>query len=895
MLTERSQLEQAIAHLESQRASLGDAVVDASIATLYAKLVAINQHQNTVAPTRMIGRDAELQQLLDVLHTTLEMQESYLVTITGEPGIGKSRLICEYCQWLERLPEPLTILQAWADQRVSDLPYVLLMGLLASACQITENDPVDLVRSKLEQGISDVLGAGSIEKAHFIGHLLGFDFSTSPYLQPIQNDFQQIHSRAIRYAIQYFAALAATHPVICLLEDIHWADESSLNFLIQALGEIQAAPLLIVCTTRCRFFERHPDWEQGLPRFMHMRLQALDERNSRLLVGELVQSTVRLPIVIRDLIVNQSGGNPYYIEELVKMLITDGTVQLDPHYWQLESGQIRNIRIPATITEVLYARLEALDPPERMVLECAAVVGRVFWAGAVARLSTSNVSGATQTELLLDQVFVMLQRYGLILEDQHAILGDEQAYQFKHTLLHELVYTSIPEPERARYHAQVAAWLIEQLGERSGGHARLIAEHYERAGESATAAVWLERAGKQAQNAYAQEAAMSCYHKALALLPDKAAHNPLRITLYNGLGRTLGAQAQYAKAAVAFETMRNIAALVGDVPAQVQALFCLSWSMANQGDPQAALKYATQAEDVARAEGSQQDQALALYAKGWSCIRLGDITVARAIGEEAVALSRKLNTPLELARSLDLLGAAEQYHGEYVQAVNHQQEALSIFRHLGDLTSTAMTLNNIATNFRNRGDYQTTITFFKEALATAREAELRLVEVFAFVGLARARAELGDYAGAEKDLERAFTLAGSSQLTKFATFYYTQALVCLGRRRFEEGFAAAQQSLDMARRVTNKNDIGTAWRVMGMAMAHLSEHAGAATCFAESERMFRILGLASERARTLREWACYALQSGDKERGQAMWQEAYALFAQLGMDLEVARMDAQSP
>jgi tetratricopeptide (TPR) repeat protein len=595
------------------------------------------------------------------------------------------------------------------------------------------------------------------------------------------------------------------------------------------------------------------------------------------------------------LIVNQAGGNPYYIEELVKMLIADGAVQLDPQHWQLDSGQIKNIRIPATLTEVLRVRLEALTQPERMALDRAAVVGRVFWVGAVARLSAITDVGATKKELSFEQVFAALQRRGLIVEEQHAAFGGEQAFQFKHALLHELVYTSIPYPERARYHAQVAAWLIECVSERSGEHARLIAEHYERAGAPVAAAEWFERAGKQAQNAYVQEVAMSCYRKALALLPEKAAHNPLRVTLYKGLGQALSSQAQFVKAAVAFETQRSIAAIVGDVPAQVQALVGLSWSTANQGNPQAALEYATQALELACAEGDQQNQVLALYAKGWSCIRLGEIVAARAIGEEAVALSRKLNTPLELARSLDLLGAAEQTQGQYAQAANHQQEALTLFRSLGDLTSTAMALNNLAVNFRNRGDYNTTIAFFKEALTTSREAELRFIEVFARVGLARARAELGDYIGAEKDLDHGFILAESSQLARFATFYYTQALICLGQHRYEEALTAAQQSLDAARRVANNYDTGAAWRIMGMAMAHLSEHAGAATCFAESEQVFRTIGLFSEIARTLREWACYELQRGNQERGQAMRQDAYALFARLGMDLELARTDDPFP
>ncbi len=885
MATEQTQLEQAITHLETQRASLGDAVVNATIATLREKLAVLRRRDGAGLAARMIGRDAELQLVLDALYAIMEDRGTHLVTIVGEPGIGKSRLVQEFGQWLQRLPEPLAIFRAWADQRTHALPYTMVRALLASGFQIQESDSAALAREKLERGVVAALGADAMEKAHFLGYLIGLDYSESPYLRGILDDARQIRDRAVHYAAQLFAALSEQNPVVLIMEDLHWADESSLGFLDHLAQGGPGTAVLIVGTARRYFFDQRPGWGKGRAPHTRLDLQALAEPDSRLLVAAMLRNVGRLPVGLRDLIVSRSEGNPFYIEELIKMLIADGVITIGPDRWQVQLGRLESLRVPRTLTEVMLARLEVLSPLERNALEGAAVVGRVFWASAVAQLVGSVLTADTGS------IFDILRHKGLVVEQTPSAFFGEREYRFKHALLHEVVYAHIPEQVRQQYHAQVAVWLRLWSGERAGAYAGLIAEHYERAGAAQPAAEWYARAARQAHDTYATEAAISYYRKALALLPGDAGRAQERIALYQGLGVMLDLRARLAEALSAFTEMRKAAEAIGDSEAAAQAWCRLSGVQEHLGNPQAVLESVERAEQLARSAGSTPTLARALYHKGWALYRLGRVAEALAAGEQVLALSAEVHAPSEQARSLNLLGVAHELVGHYQQATEYKEQALVLLRELGDRRGMRVMLNNLGVSANARGDYAGAIALLEETHRLAREIGDRVGAVYALSNLGEARVGLGEYAVAEEHLRRGIRLAEADSMTTLPELYVGLAGACLGQDKVQEALAAAQQGLAIGRQVGRPLDVGAAWRAMGMAMAQLSDHIGAGPCFAESARIFSEIGAEGERARTLREWARYEERWGDRPRGQALWQEARALFERLKMDLELARTD----
>ncbi len=209
------------------------------------------------------------------------------------------------------------------------MPYGLLRDLFAFRFQILDDDPWMRSGSKLEAGFGEVFGSGEEGqmRAHFLGQLLGYDFSHSHHLKGVFKDAEQLRNRGLMYLVEYFKALCERSPVVVFLEDLHWADDSSLD-AVNRLGEL--APhqsLLIVCAARgipCSSAGR--TGERGLEYHHFIELQPLSKRESRQLVGEILKLVDEIPPELRELVVEGGEGNPFYIEELIKMLVESGVI-----------------------------------------------------------------------------------------------------------------------------------------------------------------------------------------------------------------------------------------------------------------------------------------------------------------------------------------------------------------------------------------------------------------------------------------------------------------------------------------------------------------------------------------------------------------------------------------
>ncbi|HNP74157.1 MAG TPA: adenylate/guanylate cyclase domain-containing protein, partial [Kouleothrix sp.] len=339
--------------------------------------------------TPLIGRDGELAALQEALRATREQRHARVVTIVGEAGVGKSRLLEELLEWGSRERDQVWLFRGRAGQEPGRRPYALIRDLFEFRFQIQDSDRAAEARQKLEQGIVSFMGAGGAERAPFIGHLLGFDFSASPQLQGILDNARQLRDRAFLYLAQFFAAAAEAHPVLICLEDIHWADDSSIEVLEYLTRACEQLPMLFIILTRPALFERRPAWGGESPAHTRLVLRPLNEAESRHLVAEILRQVRHTPAELVDLVIGRSEGNPFYLEELIKMLIEDGVIVIDPQGWRVEVGRLAETRVPPTLTGVLQARIDALPPEERATLQRASVIGRVFWDAAAERLASA--------------------------------------------------------------------------------------------------------------------------------------------------------------------------------------------------------------------------------------------------------------------------------------------------------------------------------------------------------------------------------------------------------------------------------------------------------------------------------------------------------------------------
>jgi len=464
--------------------------------------------------TRMVGRESGFLTLKDAFYQVLGKMNGQIITIVGESGVGKSRLLYEFDKWLAQLPVKMSFFQGRASVQTSQLPFWVIRDLFSFYFGITASDSIDVTRKKLSDGITDLLDFDAGDMPVFIGQLVGFDFSDDLALKPLAHAPQQIYDRAVAYTVQFFTGIAVQKsPVVIILEDFHWADSASVEFVAHLAQSIKDTPLLIICSAQPSLLENHPDWGESWSNHTLIELSALSAADSETLVNELLQKLPETPARLKDALITTSQGNPFFIEELVKHLVEQWVILTGPGQWSVNAERLASLDLPHVLHDLLKERLKQLPLLEREILQQASVIGRAFWPQAIVQIR--NQGGGGLDASVLDVVLNGLQKKEFILQREASAFSGASEYVFKHALLQSVTYQSIPEIVRAESHARIAAWLIEQNGEQVDVYAALVADHFAKAGKLLAAARWFTRAGRQAQGVYAPNIAWRHYRHAL--------------------------------------------------------------------------------------------------------------------------------------------------------------------------------------------------------------------------------------------------------------------------------------------------------------------------------------------------------------------------------------------
>ena len=464
------------------------------------------------AQTPLVGRDNELKQLVAAFEGAAESKNLHAVTVVAEAGLGKSRLLQELQHRLETHQRTAWLLLGRSQPGSTLQPYGLVRDVLAWRLQIADSDPADVARKRLVDGLAPLFETQGELQAELIGQLVGMDFSASPRLQGVLNEPRLLRDRAFAAFVTYLRRLAASDNsmVVMLLDDLQWSDDASLDWLLQ-LSMSDDLPLALIMAARPALLERRPAWdERAMPRERHRRLTLamLDAAQRADLTAALLSRLPEVPDALRTLIDTQAEGNPFYAEELVKMLIDDGVIEVSGAHWQLLPERLSRAHVPSTLTGVIQARLDALAAADRRALQMASIVGPVFWDAA---LSTLDAAAPQSLPALQHKAMVQLH-------PQSAFEGSREA-GFNHHLLHQVTYDTVLKAERRAGHAHAAQWLAARVGDREAEYLAITAEHYERGGDQERAADWFWRAVKAAQNRFANRTALAYLERLLAM-PD---------------------------------------------------------------------------------------------------------------------------------------------------------------------------------------------------------------------------------------------------------------------------------------------------------------------------------------------------------------------------------------
>lgn len=897
--------------------------------------------------TRMVGRDAEMLSLQNALQTAVSTGTGQVITIMGEAGVGKSRLMQEYTDWALAQPQEMPMFRGQIEQRINQQPYALIRSMLSSHFDIQDSDPSHIVEKKLTQGIQQLTHLSSREiqaRAQTIGQLIGLNLGTKSQQPVSPTEAPQIRARAYGYLRDIFKQVVADSPAtLMILEDLHWADKPSLELLEHLAGISRDAPLLIFCLTRPSHFDEEIDWGQSkigetAVSQTTFHLNPLTETESRQLVNDILRKLPEIPDELCDLVVERAEGNPFYVEELIKVFIEDGVILVSDDKWQIKSTQLGGIRIPTTLTGVLQARLDRLSELERATLQRAAVIGRQFWDSAVIQMNELAADPLHASETIA--ALQALEKRELIFKRHTSIFSGTQTYSFKHAILREVTYEGVLLRDRPVFHRQAADWLANQSSDRIAEYAGLIAEHYELAGEKPKSSELYEMAAIRAQGMADPERAITYYGRALFLLAEKSHDTAWQLRLQKRLGTLLQMQGRLVEAAQVYMTMRFTAEIDGDLAAQAHAWNGLAYTRQCQGKFDTMLEAATQAEQVAWLVGAEEELTQALLLKSEAHFYLGDTELASAAANRALTISdrqhdmkatmqslalltqiyiesgrenRALLYLEELADQLDLQDLEPQIiaHNkaeqgrlyrlleQYDKSGHELINALDQYRELDEQSEIAATVNQIAELARLRGAAQAAVPLYRDALDIAGAVGDEYAALSYRTNLAAALIDLGQTRTALAELQRVLALAENvSRVVSWVNrheVYRLLAQVYSQQNDVATALAAAQQALELLPKFRHTAVSGAIWRVLGQIAAQFGQPItvneqsySAAACFEESLRHLReqpgSLGTKREQVLTLRAWADHLTRQGDEARADALRAQAEALTARLGLE-----------
>ena len=550
----------------------------------------------------LIARDKEMDTLRSLIGA-LRQGSGQIVSVMGDAGLGKSRLIAELHHSLDSdgvlaaVDGPSidgagsTTAMSWHEARslsyATSTPYGPFVSLFSEYFDLQTDDTDPEKYRKVTTRIGESLPERVGEVAPFIAMLLGISLTGEDqelvrYLQP-----PQVRDRTFAAVRSLVEGMATERPLVLVLEDLHWTDPTSLELTEQMMGLADTLPLMILAVFRPQ--REEPSWRfheaaaRDYPhRYTSIELEPLDESSSRALVANLLH-VEDLPESVRSLILTKAEGNPFFVEEVIRSLLDAQLVVREGGHWHATRA-IEGLAVPDTLAGVINARMDRLDDESKRVAQTAAVIGREFDFDTLA-----DVYGALET---LDEALGNLESRELIRE---ASPLPRRAYMYKHALTQEAAYASLLLRARRELHRRVAECLVLMDPDRVNE----IGHHFLEAREHGLALPYLVEAGDRAARAYSSTEAIKYYTQALEItqtVDDLA----LARRAYEGLGGVLTYAGQIPRAVENYDTMFHTAQERHDLPAQVSALNKLAFVTAlMQGQFPEAEEHLVEARDLA--------------------------------------------------------------------------------------------------------------------------------------------------------------------------------------------------------------------------------------------------------------------------------------------------------
>lgn len=607
--------------------------------------------KSVVCPV-LIGRENDLQ-ILDRLMNHVTEGKGQIALISGEAGIGKSRLVKEI---KSKLQDGRMILEGYCSQTESAQPYAPLLDLLRF-----------FISSRNDSEITHILHSSAPQLVKLLPELSLY----LPDLTSITNpntDLKQEKLRTFHALARTFADLAQTQPLVLIIEDLHWSDSTSFEFILLLARRIASLPILLVLTYRSD--ETTPELTHFLAELDRGRLgtELTLKRMSLPEVDSMLQVILDLKTPISqeflDVIFPLTEGNPFFIEEILKALMADGDIFYADGTW--DRKDIDQLRIPRTIQDAVQRRTQKLDERTLQALTLAAVLGRRF-------------NFRLLQELLETDEDDLMNHLKQLVNAQLVVEEGVDLFAFRHALTREAAYSTLLLRERQNLHRLVGETMERIFAASQNSHLADLSYHYFTAGEWQKALDYSQRAGDQACMLYAQREAIVFYSR--VLVATRELNIAIEPALLTARGHAYEVMGDFKSALDDYEQSLKLAQQKNDGQAEWQTLIDLGSLWAGR-DYQQTGEYFRRAEELARKLENPKLQAQSLNRFGNWCVNMGHTRPGLKLHRRALEIYVQDQDEKGMAETHDLLGMAIMQHGNLVDSFNEYQHAIQLFRKL---------------------------------------------------------------------------------------------------------------------------------------------------------------------------------------------------------------------
>ncbi len=846
------------------------------------------------------GRTKPLAALEEVVTRAIDFQAPQLVTIVGNQGTGKSRLINELISRVTRPGAPTACRvfhgAALRDASGAPIPLAALASLVRDRFELPP-DGDDIAKLRFGHEIREVLGnEDAQEMLHVLGDLVGLEFSPTPFLRTLLDQTER-RTTVARAALRHFIERdAVATPLVLVFDDMQWADAETLAVVSELAVGLSCSPVVLVAAARPQMLVHAGEWGQGAVDHERIDLRNLEADDAEVMFGHLMARCPDLPDEIVQAAVEMTGGNPAFMEQLVRLYLENGAIDTTGPHWVLDLDAALSTELPISVDEAIEGRIAALEGEERDLLEKAAVFGNVFWISAVIAMTRLEAPGDPRPpgplELewgegedvrrrISDLISILSdQDYLLRLDAEDSSIPGESEVVFKHNLERELIVRSTERSRLARHYLSAAQWLEAKTVQRSDEQLEFLANLYERGGDARRAARCYLQGGDRARTRYAPEEAQALYGKGLAMLGEADA--PARMDALHNLGDVLEQVGRTEDAMVMFEQMLRLSWRYDNLAKAGAAYSRLARGQRRYGNYDLAMEALRRAHELF--ERSRDDRGIASTLDDMGRIHWlrGAYSQALDLHRQALTTRRALGDRRSIALSLANIGRVHHDTGNFKAAINQFREALDLRRDIGDLVGVVQSLTDLGGVYTEDGNHETALELLGASRSMAQEIgdKLALAEVLSKSGEVKAAAGRGPEG--IKDLTEAKHLAaGLGDRVSLVSAHQRLAQVHLQLGNLLGAEVEAHAGVAVAEAVGLRAHIGCGYRVMGEVEAAQGRGADAEDHFRRAIDILAAVKHEVELARAFQGLATLKEHAGAAGEAQKLRARAADIFTRL--------------